>query len=120
MSDPDYALSGRGAALFRDLTEMYDFAPHELAILIDACRTLTLADRLEQELVDAPTIVLGSQRQPVASPLFGEVRQQRTTFAALLAKLALPELDDNGDTIDLATARSQLARKAASARWGRS
>jgi hypothetical protein len=58
--------------------------------------------------------VRGSQGQDVINPLISELRQHRSTLAALLRQLKLPD-----DSASAAEARSTSARAAANARWSR-
>lgn len=104
-------LRSGGSDLWDSIAGAYELRPDELRTLADACREADLIDRLEAEMVDAPTMVKGSMGQLVASPLISEVRQHRSTLNTLLKALRLPE--------DQATPaeRSQSARKAANARW---
>jgi len=57
--------------------------------LEDACRTADAIADLEDALTDQPRVVKGSQGQPVAHPLIGEIRQHRMALSALLARVKL-------------------------------
>jgi len=106
-------ISAAGEALWRAIEDTYELRADELRVLEDACREADLIDTLNIEASVADLVVRGSQGQPVINPLISELRQHRSTLAALLRQLKLPE---EGDT---AEARSTSARAAANARWSR-
>lgn len=106
-------LAAKARRLWTDLTSAYDLRPDELRLLEDACREVDLIERLEAELKGSPLMVRGSQGQQVASPLVQELRQHRSTLRSLLGALKLPE-----DPAEAGN-RSESARAAAMARWGR-
>jgi hypothetical protein len=91
----------------------YQLRVDERRLLEDACREMDLIDRLEEQLRTSSLMEVGSQGQPVASPLVSEIRQHRSTLRQLLAQLKLP--DEPGEA---RTPRSVQAREAARARWG--
>lgn len=99
--------------LWRAITAKYELRADELRVLEDACRESDLIDALAEEAAGAATVVKGSQGQPVINPLISEVRQHRSTLAALLRQLKLP------DEADTSEARSTAARSAANARWSK-
>ena len=109
------ALGPAGLKIWSAVVAEYDLRPDELRILEDACREATLIDRLHHELQGAPLLVKGSMGQQVASPLVQEVRQHRATFAQLMARLKLEDLDGSTG----AGERAARARSAAQARWRR-
>lgn len=120
MKASDYGLTGRGADLFTTLGASFDFDAHEIPTVVELCLTASLLARLEAEMQREPLIVRGSQGQPAGNPILQELARHRTTYLRLYAALNLPELDENGETIDLSNPRSIRAQKAAQARWGRS
>lgn len=92
MSDttrPDI-LTGRGADLWDSLTQEFDFGAHDQSLLIEACRTLTLIDDLDERLQTVGVTVAGR-----ANPLLAEIRQQRLVFARTIAALRIPDDDGN-------------------------
>jgi hypothetical protein len=118
-----------GGKLWDQITDPetgWDLRPDELRLLEDACRTADTIDVLEKALKTAQLTVKGSMGQIVAHPLLTEVRQHRGVLASLLGKLKLTDLDesspvgDQGDGTVTPFTRSQAARKAANARWGKS
>jgi len=104
-------LDAGGRALWRDITATYDLRADELRVLEAACREADLIAQLQDAMPGEDLIVTGSQGQPVINPLVPELRQHRTTQAALLRQLKLP------DESNSAEARSTQAREAANARW---
>jgi phage terminase small subunit len=65
----------------------------ELRWLHDACREADQLALLEAALEEAPLMVLGSQRQPVANPMISEARRCRSLIASLLRRLSLDDPD---------------------------
>ncbi len=119
MRASDYGLSGRGADLFTTLTASFDFDAHEVPTVVELCLTASLLARLEAEMRNASLTVRGSQGQEVGHPILQELARHRTTYLRLYSALNLPELDADGNHIDLTNPRSIRAQKAAQARWGR-
>lgn len=109
-------LGARARKLWTATTTEYELGDHELVILEGACREVDIVDRLEKRLKDEPLLVAGSMGQPTANPLLAEVRQHRSTVAALIKSLKLPEGEGAGEKP--ANPRSTSARAAANARWG--
>jgi hypothetical protein len=119
MRASDYGLSGRGADLFATMTASFDFDAHEMVTVVELCLTASLLARLEAEMSKAPLVVRGSQGQEVGNPLLQELARHRTTYLRIFTALNLPELDEDGNTVDLTNPRSVRAQKAAQARWGK-
>lgn len=119
MNASDYGLSGRGADLFTTLTASFDFDAHEMVGVVELCLTASLLARLEDEMSKGPLLVRGSQGQQVGNPILQELARHRSTYLRLYAALNLPELDENGSTVDLTNPRSIRAQKAAQARWAK-
>ncbi|MEU9581066.1 hypothetical protein [Streptomyces chilikensis] len=115
LSDPPEGLGPQGTCLWEEISGAYELRVDELRVLGDACREVDLIERLEDALRDAPLVVTGSMKQPVANPLVQELRQHRALVARLLAALKLPD-EEEQERHD-AQARSSQARQAALARW---
>ena len=110
-SKPPPGLGTRGRRLFRALAADFDFDAGESIVLVEACRTADLVDRLASELTAAALVVEGSRGQSVLNPLAAELRQQRDLLARLLGRLSLPDADAGN------VAASVLGRRGADARW---
>ena len=65
----------------------FDLRADEKVLLEQACREADLIAALDDELRFASFVVSGSQGQQVANPLLTEIRQHRSTYAALMARL---------------------------------
>lgn len=88
-------LAGSGAALWRSITADYELERHEEAVLLQACRTVDVLDRLAAELAGAGSLVTeGRKGDPVAHPAAVEQRQQSLALARLLASLRIPTGDE--------------------------
>lgn len=118
-------LGPAGQRLWKSICRDYELRPDELAVLESACREADLIQRLEEALKDAPLVVKGSMGQEVASPLVTEIRLHRSTQAGLLRQLKIPDLEDEDEDEEPTVirrrpmSRSEAARKAANARWGK-
>jgi len=102
-------LRAAGKKLWDATTTSYEMREDELAILKDACSEMDLIARMEKALESEALTVTGSMGQLVAHPLVQEIRQHRQTFAALIGKLKLPDLDSDGAV--------NQQRQAAQSRW---
>ncbi|WP_439377840.1 hypothetical protein [Amycolatopsis lexingtonensis] len=115
-------LKAAGRTLWKSISEEWDLRPDELRILGDAAREADIIERLEKGLETAPLTAQGSMGQEVIHPLFAEIRQHRSTLAALLRQLKLTEPDEEagaGSTGPVKPmTRTESAKKAAQARWG--
>jgi len=78
-----------GAALWRSVLAGYDLEQHELLLLREAVRTVDVLDELTSR-VAAEGSVVDSPQGLKAHPGLVEARQQRITYARLLAALRLP------------------------------
>lgn len=109
-------LGTAGARFWRSLTaDFEEWRPDELALLSGAARRLDVIAKLEAELEHAPVIVRGSQGQPVAQPLYAEVRAEWTVFARLCKQLGLEDAAEIEQARD--ALRAQRGRRNAAKRW---
>jgi hypothetical protein len=98
-----------GKRLWSSVTDDYDLDEHELALLLEASRTVdVLADldtvvRKEGPLVESPH---GRKANPAAV----EARQQRITLARLLAALRLPAGEEGDEQQNARPQRRSGAR----------
>jgi len=109
-------LGENGGRFWDAVAGNYRLRVDELRTLEDACREIDLIDRFEVAMRTADLLVTGSMGQKVANPLVQELRQHRATLSRLMAGLKLP--DEAGGS-NAAAARSESARAAAIARWGK-
>ena len=97
MSKTPTAPAGLGAAgrkLWRSITDDFEGAEHETAILEEACRTRVLVATLRDQ-IETDGLMLPSSQGMRLHPAVAEVRQQRLTLARLLATLDVPSLDED-------------------------
>lgn len=106
----------RSLAFWHSVTDKYELRTDEFRILEEACRTMTLIDRMERDLKNADLVAFGSQGQPVVHPLAEGIRQQRAMLAALFRQLGLPDEEGAGS---MELPRSVMARKAGKSRWAK-
>ena len=78
-----------GRALWASITTDYDLEQHELALLIEAVRTVDALDLLDAAVRSEGAIV-DSPQGSRANPALVEARAQRVVLARLLAALRLP------------------------------
>jgi hypothetical protein len=91
---PD-GLQAAGKRLWLSVVKDYEFDEHELALLVEAVRTVDALTRLDHE-VRRDGVLVDSPQGQRAHPALVEARQQRIALARLLAALRLPngEADD--------------------------
>lgn len=89
-------LGEAGRRLWRAMHETFDFdeEPHKVQILRQTCRVADVIAELDDAADEAPLTVKGSQGQQVISPFIAEARAQRSLMAQLLARLTLPDTDE--------------------------
>lgn len=116
-------LSIRAKKVWTKTLDNYSLREDELALLADYCMELTIADQLQEALIDAPLMVRASHGGEAINPIYSELRMHRQTAVTLWKALKLPELDDmDADNTVISTgpmSREDSARKAANARWGK-
>jgi hypothetical protein len=107
---PDLGDAGTAlvARIRRALGDAYELDEREEALLDLAARQADDVARLEADVRDRGTTVLGSTRQPVLNPSISESRQGRLALAKILGAISLPDSERE------AVGR---ARAAAEERW---
>lgn len=91
---PD-GLRAPGRRLWASVVDVYDLDEHELAVLVEAVRTVDLLDVLDARIrTEGPLI--GSPQGLKAHPAAVEARQQRIALARLLAALRMPLGEEEG------------------------
>lgn len=88
------ALRKAGRSLYNAVTEKYDLEEHELTLLMEACRTADICDRLASIVEREGMLIVG---RPHAALV--ELRQQRILLARLIVALRVPmgEQEDESD-----------------------
>jgi hypothetical protein len=82
--------------LWLSTVEVFDFTdePHKVQILTQACRVADVVAELDEAANEAPLTVKGSMGQQFISPFIAEARAQRALLAQLLARLGLPDTEE--------------------------
>jgi hypothetical protein len=94
---PPIDLRDPGRRLWKAITDDYDLDEHELALLVEATRTVDLLDELERR-IRLDGAVIQSPQGLKAHPAAVEARQQRIALARILAALRMPA-GDEGDQV---------------------
>lgn len=89
-------LRAPGKRLWSSIVDVFDLDEHELAMLVEASRTVDVLDLLDAKVRDEGPIVSGPQGTK-ANPALVESRQQRIALARLLAVLRLPAGEEGTD-----------------------
>ena len=87
---PPQGLGQAGRRFWRAIVSAYELSPGEAQLLVQACRTVDLLERIDAQLVAEDLTVAGSRGQERAHPLLGAAVEQRRVLEALLNALALP------------------------------
>lgn len=95
-----------GRRLWRSVVGDFELDEHEVALLVEAVRTVDQLDRLDAVVAEEGVMERGTGR---AHPALVEARQQRLTLARLLATLRLPA----GDVDDTPAAGARPQRRGA-------
>jgi hypothetical protein len=82
-------LRAPGKRLWSSIVDEFDLDEHELAMLVEATRTVDALDLLDARVRTEGPIV-SSPQGAKANPALVEARQQRIALARLLAVLRLP------------------------------
>ncbi|WP_231911998.1 P27 family phage terminase small subunit [Rhodococcus sp. HS-D2] len=85
---PPAGLRAAGKRLWSDTLEDFDLAEHERGLLLQACRTADSLDEL-QKVLERDGVLNESSQGTRVHPALPELRQQRITFARLVAALGL-------------------------------
>ena len=112
MAESPRAPAGLGKAgrkLWRDMVKLLDLRPDELAALAQAASTVDELERLQAALCDAPLMVAGSKGQPRPNPLLDEVRRHREVLARLLARIEVPDGDEEAEQDRKASSNRQAS-----------
>lgn len=85
---PPAGLRAAGKRLWSATLEEYELAEHERELLLQACRTADALDAL-QKVLERDGVLNESAQGTRVHPALPELRQQRITFARLVAALGL-------------------------------
>lgn len=88
-------LNESGTRLWESVAEGFDLDVHEQLLLLQACRTADLLDRLARRAEGAELTVFNAKGEQVTAPWITEHRQQSLVLARLLASLRLPSGEDD-------------------------
>ncbi|MFI2841696.1 P27 family phage terminase small subunit [Mycolicibacterium sp. PDY-3] len=93
---PD-GLGTEGRKLWREIVGTFDVTeePHKRRILLDACKTADLIERLDTAMAGESLTSKGSMGQLVIHPLIAQSQSSRTQLAQLLSRLNFtPDQED--------------------------
>jgi hypothetical protein len=107
-----------GTVFMTQMTEAYDFEPHEMALLVSAASTLDEIEGMERALSVSGPVVVGSTGQDRVNPLIPALANHRLTLLRTLRQLNIEAEPAVAPTADQRQ-RSAKARHAAQARWGK-
>jgi hypothetical protein len=86
---PD-GLAASGDRLWRSVADAFELDIHEQLLLMQACRTADILDRLDTEARANPVTVINVKGDRVPHPALTETRQQSIVLSRLLASLRMP------------------------------
>lgn len=89
-------LKAAGRRLWRSTVAEFVLAEHELALLLQVCRTADACEALQGH-IEADGVLDESPQGRRAHPALVELRQQRTVFARLIAQLGIPVGEESND-----------------------
>lgn len=88
-------LSESGERLWESVADGFDLDVHEQLLLLQACRTADLLDRLSREAARGQLTVVNAKGDRVSNPVITEHRQQSLVLARLLASLRMPSGEED-------------------------
>ncbi|BCL20294.1 hypothetical protein ACPCBX_13610 [Streptomyces tuirus] len=89
-------LGESGRRLWESVVEHYDLDVHEELLLLQACRSADLLDRLARRADGAELTVVNAKGEQVTAPWITEHRQQSLVLARLLASMRMPSGEEDG------------------------
>jgi phage terminase small subunit len=84
-------LKPAGRAFWRRVTAVYELAPGETALLVQACKTLDVLARIDRALAREGLVVAGSTGQRRAHPLVAARADQVRTLETVIRGMCLPQ-----------------------------
>ncbi|MET7619030.1 hypothetical protein [Streptomyces sp. NPDC005408] len=91
---PD-GLDESGTRLWESVAAPFDLDVHEQLLLLQACRTADLLDRLSAAAARGRLTVTNAKGEEVTNPVITEHRQQSLVLARLLASLRMPSGEED-------------------------
>ncbi|MFJ6500869.1 hypothetical protein [Streptomyces virginiae] len=91
---PD-GLDESGSRLWDSVAVGFDLDVHEQLLLLQACRTADLLDRLAEAAARGRLTVTNAKGEEVTNPVITEHRQQSLVLARLLASLRMPSGEED-------------------------
>ncbi|GAA2796529.1 hypothetical protein [Streptomyces showdoensis] len=88
-------LTESGTRLWESVAGEFDLDVHEQLLLLQACRTADLLDRLSLEASRGRLTVKNAKGEEVTNPVITEHRQQSLVLARLLASLRMPSGEED-------------------------
>lgn len=88
-------LDESGARLWESVAGAFDLDVHEQLVLLQACRTADLLDRLSLEASRGPLTVVNAKGDRISNPVIVEHRQQSLVLARMLASLRMPSGEED-------------------------
>ena len=88
-------LDESGTRLWESVAGEFDLDVHEQLLLLQACRTADLLDRLSREAARGRLTVKNAKGEEVTNPVITEHRQQSLVLARLLASLRMPSGEED-------------------------
>jgi hypothetical protein len=89
-------LGESGARLWESVVEQFDLDVHEELLLLSACRTADLLDRLAERAKRGELTVVNAKGEQVTAPWITEHRMQSHNLARLLASMRMPSGEEDG------------------------
>ncbi len=93
--------------------------PQQQEVLFQAALVLNRLEQIDAAMTDQPLTVIGGNRQLTINPLLQHAKDLRGTFLAYTRAAQLPLDFGDEEEADKARRRSERARDAANARWGK-
>jgi hypothetical protein len=89
-------LKAAGSRLWESVNNVFelDDEPHKVEILAQAAKVADLISDLDRAAASSPLTVRGSAGQQVISPTLAEARFQRGLLSQLVARLGLPDSEE--------------------------
>ena len=87
-------LDASGRLLWESVAGEFELDVHEQLLLLQACRTADLLDRLARRGEGADLTVFNAKGEQVTAPWITEHRQQSIVLARILAALRMPSGDE--------------------------